>query len=70
MYSAAKKLVKGIHPGGEPHSVSHHYLQGYLDEFCYRINRSIHKNTIFDNLIQRMVYGTQVTKNQIKFAYV
>jgi transposase-like protein len=60
-----KSWIRGIH-----HSVSHDYLQGYLDEFCYRINRSIHKETIFDNLLQRMVFGSQVTKKQIKFAYV
>ena len=33
----------------EPH------VQAYLDEFSYRINRSIHKQTIFDNLISRMI---------------
>lgn len=31
------------------------HIQKYLDEFSYRINRSQHKDTIFDNLIQRMV---------------
>ena len=31
------------------------HIQGYLDEFSYRINRSIHKQTIFDNLISRML---------------
>lgn len=60
-----KSWIRGIH-----HSVSHDYLQGYLDEFCYRINRSIHKNTIFDNLLQKMVLASKTTKNQIKFAYV
>lgn len=41
-----KSWIRGIH-----HSVHPEYLQGYLDEFCYRINRSIHKENIFDNLI-------------------
>ncbi len=59
-----KSWLRGIH-----HSVNHNYLQGYLDEFCYRINRSIHKNTIFENLIGRMVKGQKTTKKQIKFAY-
>lgn len=59
-----KSWITGIH-----HSVNHDYLQGYLDEFCYRINRSIHKETIFDNLLQRMVLARQITKKQIKFAY-
>jgi transposase-like protein len=60
-----KSWIRGIH-----HSVDHDYLQGYLDEFCYRINRSIHKETIFDNLLQRMVFSSQITKKQIKFVYV
>lgn len=59
-----KSWLRGIH-----HSVNKNYLQGYLDEFCYRINRSIHKNSIFENLIQRMVLGQYRTKKQIKFAY-
>lgn len=59
-----KSWIRGIH-----HSVDHGYLQGYLDEFCYRINRSIHKETIFDNLLRRMIIGKVTTKNQIKFAY-
>lgn len=59
-----KSWIRGIH-----HSVSKVYLQGYLNEFCYRINRSIHKNTIFDNLILRMVEGEYKSRNQIKFVY-
>jgi len=55
---------RGIH-----HSVNHDYLQGYLDEFCYRINRSIHKKTIFDNMIGRMSKADLIFKNQIKLAY-
>jgi transposase-like protein len=56
-----KSWIRGIH-----HSVDSKYLQGYLDEFCYRINRSIHKETIFDNLLQRMTYAQPMTKNQWK----
>ena len=59
-----KSWIRGIH-----HSVDPVYLQGYLDEFCYRINRSQHKNSIFENLIQRMVEGIPITKNKIKFCY-
>ena len=57
-----KSWIRGIH-----HSVDRKYLQGYLDEFGYRINRSIHKETIFDNLLQRMVYAKPMTKKQWKF---
>lgn len=35
--------------------VDNEHIEKYLDEYCYRINRSIHKETIFDNLIRRMV---------------
>jgi len=31
------------------------HIEKYLDEYSYRINRSQHKETIFDNLISRMV---------------
>ena len=59
-----KSWLRGIH-----HSVDHNYLQGYLDEFCYRINRSIHKNTIFENLMERMVIADHVPKKSIKCQY-
>lgn len=59
-----KSWIRGIH-----HSVSPVYIQGYLDEFCFRINRSIFKKTIFENLLQRMVSTNYLTKKQIKFAY-
>ncbi len=35
--------------------VSESNIDRYFDEFCYRLNRSQSKNTIFNNLIQRMV---------------
>jgi hypothetical protein len=60
-----KSWIRRIH-----HSVDHDYLQGYLDEFCFMINRYRHKNTIFYNLLQRMVLVSKTTKDQIKFAYV
>ena len=31
------------------------HIEKYLDEYSYRLNRSIHKQTIFDNLINRIV---------------
>ena len=59
-----KSWIRGTH-----HSIDHRYLQGYLDEFCYRINRSIHKETIFDNLVGKMINTPYKSKKQIKFAY-
>lgn len=43
-----KAWLRGIH---------HHVddLQDYLDEYCYRFNRSFMKEKIFDNLMLRMV---------------
>lgn len=45
--------------------VSHKNIQRYLDEFCYRINRSATKNTIFHNLIKRMNDGKRTTYQEI-----
>lgn len=35
--------------------VDERHIERYLSEFSYRLNRSIHKQTIFDNLINRMI---------------
>jgi len=43
-----KGWLRGMH-----HHVG--YLQDYLDEYCYRFNRSFMKEGIFDNLMARMV---------------
>jgi transposase-like protein len=59
-----KSWISGIH-----HSVDKRYLQAYLVEFCYRINRSIHKEGIFDNLMMRMIKTQNITKNQMILAY-
>jgi len=45
--------------------VSEHNVNRYLDEFCYRLNRSQAKVNIFNNLIQRMVIADK--KYQIEF---
>ena len=41
------------------------HIQKYLDEFSYRLNRSIHKQTIFDNLIKRGVNHKHVAYKDI-----
>lgn len=43
-----KGWLRGVH-----HHVND--LQDYLNEYCYRFNRSFMNETIFDNLINRMV---------------
>ena len=41
------------------------HLEKYLDEYSYRLNRSIHKQTIFDNLINRMMNNKHISYQEI-----
>ena len=45
--------------------VSEFNINRYLSEFCYRINRSQSKNTIFNNLIRRMVERDVVYQDKL-----
>ena len=45
--------------------VSESNINRYFDEFCYRINRSQTKDTIFNNLIKRMVKSDNITQQKI-----
>ena len=45
--------------------VSEKNINRYFDEFCYRINRSQSKDTIFNNLIKRMVKTDNITHRKI-----
>jgi len=45
--------------------VSLHNINRYLDEFCYRINRSQMKKNIFNNLVRRMVDADKVTQAEL-----
>jgi transposase-like protein/predicted RNA-binding Zn-ribbon protein involved in translation (DUF1610 family) len=51
-----KSWLRGIY-----HSVDSRYLQVYLDEYSFRFNRSLWKESIFDKLIQRMVEAKPLT---------
>jgi transposase-like protein len=44
------------------------HIEKYLDEYSYRLNRSIHKQTIFDNLINRMVKTRHIGYKDIKIS--
>ena len=44
--------------------VSEFHINRYFNEFCYRLNRSQTKNTIFNNLIKRIVEADSI--NQAK----
>ena len=54
-----KGWLRGIH-----HRCKH--LQAYLNEFCYRFNRLKHPNTIFHNLIVRMVNHQPFTQREVR----
>ena len=45
--------------------VSEANVERYFNEFCYRINRSQTKNTVFNNLIKKMVHADAITHKQI-----
>jgi len=48
--------------------VHEEHIEKYLDEFSYRINRSIYKQTIFHNLILRMINTQPITYQMIKIS--
>jgi len=41
------------------------HIQKYLDEYSFRLNRSIHKETIFDLLIRRMINSKSLYYKEI-----
>ncbi len=45
--------------------VSDFNINRYLNEFCYRLNRSRSKVNIFNNLIERMIMSDKVYQNKI-----
>jgi len=45
--------------------VSDFNIDRYLDEFCYRLNRSRSKVNIFNNLIERMVKSDKIYQTEI-----
>ncbi|HIF15370.1 MAG TPA: IS1595 family transposase [Bacteroidetes bacterium] len=45
--------------------VSPRHINRYLDEFCYRINRSQTKDFIFNNLIERMVKSDKIYQMEL-----
>jgi len=44
------------------------HIEKYLDEYSYRLNRSIHKENIFDNLISRMLNHKGIDYQEIKIS--
>jgi hypothetical protein len=56
-----KTWLRGTH-----HSVKH--LQGYLDEYCYRFNRHLMREKIFDNMMHRMIKHSPIFNNHLNIA--
>ena len=48
--SNAKRWLLGVH-----HKIKGMYLQSYLNEFCYKLNRRYFENRLFDRLIIAMI---------------
>lgn len=44
------------------------HIQKYFDEYCFRINRSIYKETIFHKLMERVVAEQHHSYNDIKLS--
>lgn len=55
-----KSWLRGIY-----HSVSQVHIQGYLDEFCFRLNRHLFKDSIFSALLNRMMHHHPVTRESL-----
>jgi transposase-like protein len=55
-----KSWLRTIHSWVHPE-----HVQSYLDEFCFRINRSIYKKTIFHKTIERVVFSRHITYKEI-----
>ncbi|MEI6864801.1 MAG: IS1595 family transposase, partial [Flavicella sp.] len=49
-----------------PTHVSKWHIQAYFDEFCFRINRSQYKESIFHKTILRMVLQKPKYQKNIK----
>lgn len=45
--------------------ISPFHINRYLDEFCYRLNRSQSKENIFNNLIKRMVKSDKIYHTEL-----
>jgi hypothetical protein len=53
MISNAKRQLVGVH-----HSIGKKYLQNYLNEFCYKLNRRTFHTDLFDRVMQAGVSDT------------
>ncbi len=59
MISNAKRNFLGIN-----HNIKADYLQGYLDEFCYKVNRRFFGQDLFERLVRISMEDTWYGKNK------
>jgi len=59
MISNAKRNLLGIN-----HKIKDQYLQSYLDEFCYKVNRRYFKKELFDRLMLAAIEDTWYGKHR------
>ena len=55
-----KGWIRGIF-----HRIGDRHLQGYLNEFCFRMNRHLFRDTIFHTLMVRMMEHLPVTRAKL-----
>jgi hypothetical protein len=63
--SNSKRTLLGIH-----HLIGRGYLQQYLNEFCYKINRRYFGERIFDRLVVAGINCEHYKISQIRYSYV
>jgi len=83
MYDITQEKSNKSHTLKELHTIIHQFkswlrsvyswmekghIEKYLDEYSYRINRSLSKETIFDNLINRMIKHESIEYKRIKLS--
>lgn len=47
------------------HTIKNQYLQEYLDEFCFRFNRHLFRENIFNDLLNRMMTHQPVPRTKL-----
>lgn len=55
-----KSWIRGIY-----HHISNNHLQGYLDEFCFRLNRQLYREGNFNRLAVRMMEHAPMPRHKL-----
>ena len=65
MISNAKRILLGVH-----YLIGKGYLQQYLNEFCYNVNRRYFGEEIFDRLIIAGISSGYTGLRKIRYDYL